>query len=60
MCFVSISRGLMTKPIGFLRVLPFCRVHFLEQIVWFLSFLISLLFGTFFQYIYVYSLYVCA
>ena len=45
LCFVSISRGLMTKPIGFLRVPP---VIFVEQIVWFFSFLISPLFGPFF------------
>ena len=50
LCFVSISRGLMTKPIGFLRVPP---LKFVEQIVWFFSFLISLLFGPFF------SVYIC-
>ena len=43
--FVSISRGLMAKPVGFLRVPP---LKFVEQIVWFFSFLISLLFGPFF------------
>ena len=42
----------MTKPIGFLRVPP---LKFVEQIVWFFSFLISLLFGPFFQYIFVYG-----
>ena len=50
LCFVSISRGLMTKPVGFLRVPP---LKFVEQIVWFFSFLISLLFGPFF------SVYIC-
>ena len=50
LCFVSISRGLMTKPVGFLRVPP---LKFVEQIVWFFSFLISLLFGLFF------SVYIC-
>ena len=50
LCFVSISRGLMTKPVGFLRVPP---LKFIEQIVWFFSFLISLLFGLFF------SAYIC-
>ena len=50
LCFVSISRGLMTKLVGFLRVLP---LKFVGQIVWFFSFLISLLFGPFF------SVYIC-
>ena len=52
LCLVSISRGLMAKPIGLLRVPP---LKFVEQIVWFFSFLISLLFDPFFQYIFVYS-----
>ena len=52
LCFFSISRGLMTKPVGFLRVPP---LKFVEQIVCFFSFLISLLFGPFFQYIFVYG-----
>ena len=42
----------MTKPIGFLRVPP---LQFVDQIVWFFSFLISLLFGPFFQYVFVYG-----
>ena len=45
--FVSISRGFMTKPIGFLRVRP---LKFVEKIV---CFFISLLFGLFF------SVYIC-
>ena len=44
LCFVSISWGLTTKSIGFLRVPP---LKFVEQIVSFFSFLISLLFGPF-------------
>ena len=48
LCFASTSRGFMTEPIGFLRV-PLLK--FVEQIVCFFSFLISLLFGPFFQYI---------
>ena len=51
LCFVSISWDLMTKPVGFLRVPPLKSV---EQISDF-SFLISLLFGPFFQYIFVYG-----
>ena len=50
LCFASISWDLMTKPIGFLWVLP---LKLVEQIVWFFSFLISLLFGPFF------SVYIC-
>ena len=50
LCFVSVSRGLMTKPIDFLRV-P--SLKFVEQIVCFFSFLISLLFGPFF------AVYIC-
>ena len=50
LCFFSISRGLMTKPVGFLQVPP---LKFVEQIVCFFSFLISLLFGPFF------SVYIC-
>ena len=46
LCLVSISRGLMTKPVGFLRV-PLLK--FVEQIVWFFYFLISLLIGPFFS-----------
>ena len=42
----------MTKPVGFLRV-P--TLKFVEQIVWFFYFLISLLIGPFFQYIFVYG-----
>ena len=43
----------MTKSIGFLQVPP---LNFVEQIVWFFSSLISLLFGSFFfQYIFVYN-----
>ena len=52
LCFASISRGLMTKPAGFLRVPP---LKLGEQIVWFFSFLISLLFVPLFQYIFVYG-----
>ena len=52
LCFVSISWGLMTKLIGFLRVPP---LKFVVKVVWFFSFLISLLFGPFFQYIFVYG-----
>ena len=51
LCFVSITRGLITKPIDFLRVPP---LKFVRQIVWFFSFLISLSFDLFFSvYIYV-------
>ena len=50
LCFVGISRGLITKPVGFLRVPP---LKFVEQIVWFFPFLTSLLFGPFF------SVYIC-
>ena len=43
--FVFPLQCLMTKPIGFLRV-PTLKL--VDQIVWFFSFLISLLFGLFF------------
>ena len=41
---------MMTKPICFLPVSP---LKFVEQIVWFFYFLISWLFGQFFQYIFI-------
>ena len=44
----------MTKPVGFLRV-P--SLKFVDQIVRFVSFLISLLFVSFFSYIFVYGIF---
>ena len=46
LCFLSISLGLIAKPIGFLQVPP---LKFVEQIVDLSLFLISLLFGPFFS-----------